>query len=585
MRATTRVLLALLASILSLPLSAQIRDYVPVVRPVFYQETITFLQKLSDSMKKDGYDDAAAVLKAYAAGGFGSGFVIKAQDGSDYVVTNRHVVSQAASVTLEFQKPDGSQVVYKNCPVVAVDENLDLALVAFPNGAKPFAEGLSFAANPVDDGLEVWTAGYPGLGSTPAWQFGTGNVTNAQARVPELADPAITSLIQHSAQVDPGNSGGPLLVADKSAQGGYRVVGVNTWKVVDRQATNFSIPSAAIQGFVAKVLAQKGKTGAQMPQLEARCREFIGAAAKKDDSYKAIARFVAYSYVAQDGEGIIKDVLSVAPTTVRDDILSVFTDVSPIEGIRLAIAYKISTSLASKDGPVPLGFVAVDGDAESSATPVPVRLSRDGKDISLTWVREHGVWRIASYPLQPKNAASAGAAKTGSAVSSVTFDQMPYNGLILTGPDFSLASGGGMLWDVTLLMAPSTYFYWGFSGAAGSASYTSSSLYGGGSTTTNGVQTRFGVDLGGQLPIMTSSLSIIPFLGLQAGIGFNSAAMSDASAGTSTLGLYSLAQGGVQLGFGADPSFYIAAAFESYLFAPSSLTGPCLALRAGLRFM
>jgi hypothetical protein len=38
---------------------AQIRNYVAVVRPVYHQKTVEFLQSLSDGMKADGYDEAA----------------------------------------------------------------------------------------------------------------------------------------------------------------------------------------------------------------------------------------------------------------------------------------------------------------------------------------------------------------------------------------------------------------------------------------------------------------------------------------------------------------------------------------------
>lgn len=298
-------------------LSAQIRDYVPVVRPVYHPETVAFLNRLSDSMKQEGYNQAAEILKSYASGGFGSGFVIVAPDGRNYVVTNRHVVSQAVSVTLEFDKADDSQVVFKNCPVLAVDEGLDLAVVALPNDARPFKAGLSFAGGAVEDGLEVWSAGYPGLGSTPSWQLGKGNVTNGRARIPQLADPSITTLIQHSAQVDPGNSGGPLLVADKSVAAGFKVVGINTWKAEDRQATNFSIPSAAISSFIDRALVVGKEAKPQSQLLEARCRDFIGSFAKTEDAYKALARFISYQYVAQSGEAMLKDALGTAPTRVR----------------------------------------------------------------------------------------------------------------------------------------------------------------------------------------------------------------------------------------------------------------------------
>jgi len=564
-------------ALLAFAASAQIRDFVPVVRPVYHPETVAFLNKLSDSMKKDGYDDAAAVLKGYAEGGFGSGFVITTDDGANYVVTNRHVVSEAASITLEFQKTDGSQTVYKNCPVLAVDEDLDLALVSFPEGAKPFKAGLSFSDASLEDGAEVWSAGYPGLGDSPAWQLGKGNITNGNAKIPELADPAITALIQHSAQVDPGNSGGPLLVPDKTSASHYRVIGVNTWKAVNRQAANFSIPAAAIKKFIASSLARDAEKTPQAARLETRCRDFIGAAAKKD-AYKSIARLVSYGYVASDGEAILKDALSTAPSAVRSEILAVFSDTSPIEGIRLAIAYKIQTKLTGKDGPIPLGFVAVDGNADSVDAAVPVRFTFQGKEISLPWIREHGVWRLASYPFKEGEIAKASDKKDKkeSGLSSVTFDDCPFAGLVRFGTVFSFASGEGMLYEAGITLPFSTYIMGGISAAFRKASYTSEY-----DSTTNGTYAEVGPELAVQLPIRTESFAVLPYVGLKGGFLVNTAAMSsdmDAS------GLFSLAKGGVMVGFGADPKFYLGADYRQYLFAPDLVSGPSIAVWAGLGF-
>ena len=41
-------------------------------------------------------------------------------------------------------------------------------------------------------------------------------------------NPDISSLIQHSAEVDRGNSGGPLLIPSKTTETGYLVIGINT---------------------------------------------------------------------------------------------------------------------------------------------------------------------------------------------------------------------------------------------------------------------------------------------------------------------------------------------------------------------
>jgi serine protease Do len=572
MRFATRLGLALTFVLVSalFPLAAQIRDLVPVVRPVYAQETVAFLEKLSESMKNDGYNDAAAILKSYASGGFGSGFVYVAKDGANYVVTNRHVVSQAETVTLEFEKPDGSQTVFKNCAVLAVGEDLDLALVALPAAARPFAAGLEFAATAPEDGVEVWTAGYPGLGDTPSWQLGKGNVTNSAAKIPALIDPAVTTLVQHSAQVDPGNSGGPLLVADKSSKSGYKVVGINTWKAFDRQATNFSIPAAAISSFIANSLSRGNAAAPQAPALEARCRAFISATAKTDDAYKELAKYVSYAYVARDGEAIIKKVLSVAPTSVRSDIIDVFSNVSPIEGIRLAIAYKIVSTLKSEAAQATLGFVAVDGNADAAGASVPVRFTLAGKELSLTWLREHGVWRLASYPMDIAKTADGDKGKKSSGTSAVTFDDSPYNVLLQAGPDLPLGSSGGTLWRFGAVLVPDTYF--GFGLSAGGKTVAATSSY-----SESGLMMQVAGQIRAQLPIRWSSFAVIPYAGLSAGLAIDTQLDDDTGSG-----FFTAAEGGVQVGFGETPHFFVGSAYKRYLSGPSTCEGSAVSLWLGL---
>ena len=224
-------------------LHAQTKNYVCVVRQQYYPSHVEFLEDLRDSLKKRGYSSYAEYVDRYLKGGFGSGFVYVDKDGTNYIITNRHVVSQAASASVEFENSDGSVTKYENLKVFITDDDIDLAVLTFADGVKPFKNGLTVSTSALNDGQDVVSAGFPGLGGDPVWQFGKGSITNASARIKDMIDPSISTVIQHSAQVDGGNSGGPLLIESKAANGGYAVVGVNTWKAVGREATNFAIPA------------------------------------------------------------------------------------------------------------------------------------------------------------------------------------------------------------------------------------------------------------------------------------------------------------------------------------------------------
>jgi len=556
---------------------ATIRNFVPIIKPLYPAKTLDFLNKLGDSMRRDGYTEAADIIKAYAAGSFGSGFICVGQDGSDYVVTNRHVVSQADVVTLEFDRPDGSVVSYSDCPVLAVGEEVDLALIAFPKGSKPFDKGLRFVGAPLADGAEVWSAGYPGLGGTPSWQLGKGNVTNAAARIPALVDPSVSTLIQHSAQIDAGNSGGPLLVADESAPAGYSVAGVNAWKAIGRQATNFSIPAAATAAFISETIAKRSGRSTSAKDLESRCRGFIVAVSTPEDAYTEMSKYISNAYVISDGEASIKKVLSTAPTAIRNDIIDAFSNESPVEGIRRAIAYDIDSSIKATSSSAPLGFVAIDGDANAGSGTVPVRFTLAGKEESLYWISEHGVWQLASYPrkAEPKE-------KTKTAgTSSVSLDSSPYTTLVQVGPEFPFGcDSNSVFWRLTGIFIPDKYFGWGLSAGFKRVDYAEDSFYGTDTETVTDMQ----IDgrLRGQLPIRTARFSVVPYADFAGGLCLGSAG-SDASH-TGGSGFFSALEGGVNMNIEAIRALFVGCSYRYYLSAPDDFKGSALSIRVGLGF-
>ena len=113
---------------------ADIRNAVCIVRPNYSEKTIAFMEDTSDQLKTAGYSDLADLFKDAKEGVFGSGFFIKGQNKKDYVLTNYHVAAYATSLTLEIENTNGETTKIENCKVIAVDDELDLAIAEVTSG-------------------------------------------------------------------------------------------------------------------------------------------------------------------------------------------------------------------------------------------------------------------------------------------------------------------------------------------------------------------------------------------------------------------------------------------------------------------
>jgi serine protease Do len=367
--------------------SAPLRNYVCIVRGNLSEDTVKFLKDYSDTLDSRGYSTYSKEINDYLEGSFGSGFVYYGPDGKPYVVTNRHVIAESETATVQFENEDDSTSEYKELKIIAADDDIDIALIALPSSYS--RKGLELSAETVTDGEDVWSAGFPGLGSDPVWQLGKGIVTNSHAKIKDLLSPDISTIIQHSAQVDPGNSGGPLMVADQKAQAGFRVIGLNTWKAAYRESTNFSIPAPVIQSFVSKTVT--GNKSAD--DINNRIKQFVKAAGDKNAAFFALGKYVSNSIVSKSGGDAFLSVVAKAPVSVRSTVIDIF-EYDPIEGLRYAIAYDIWKEFQDENGTLTIEA----GTPEDSTNGKKISLTPQGKTgINTLWNIEQGNWKIFEF--------------------------------------------------------------------------------------------------------------------------------------------------------------------------------------------
>lgn len=386
----------LVVFLLAMSIQAQneLRRKVVVVRPVLYDSSVDFLLGFSDLLMKEGYKEAARFLKDYAKGGFGTGFVYAdSVTGKKYVITNRHVVALAQSVTIEFRDNERNVSSYKDCPVAIVDEDIDLAAIALPDNIT--VGSLRFADETPTEGRDVFTAGYPGLGDNPSWQFGKGIVSNAHFYDEELSKVGgNTILIQHTAQIDAGSSGSPLLIQSATDKNEYLVVGINTWKAYARENANFAIPTADIRLFCKKYLSSSHTAKDDIRQ---RAETFVGLA---EQDYKEIVPFIAYDYIASVAPSQFDSWYKTFPTNVRKDIMRQFRN-NPIEGVRMALAYAVREKMRTKK----ISIEPIDNNSDSNtAETAEVAMKCNGKPATSKWIKEQGEWRLTELSFfRPKS--------------------------------------------------------------------------------------------------------------------------------------------------------------------------------------
>ena len=255
--------------------------------------------------------------------GAGSGFVI-APDG--YLLTNSHVVAGAKKIEAAFM--DGRRLA---AVAVGMDTSTDLALLRVVASGLPFATIGDSADLRV--GQLVIASGNPlGFQSTVS----TGVISALGRTLRSQEGRLIENVIQHTAPLNPGNSGGPLL----DSRG--RVIGVNTAIIASAQGIGFAIPGSTAKWVVSQLIT-RGKVQ----------RGYLGIGGRRYTLDRRIVRFfklpndhaVEIDSTVPQGParlaGIVRGDLIVAlnsrPVGSLDDIYHVLSEWPIGEPVRVAL--------------------------------------------------------------------------------------------------------------------------------------------------------------------------------------------------------------------------------------------------------
>jgi S1-C subfamily serine protease len=257
-------------------------------------------------------------------GGTGSGVLIT-PDG--YAVTNQHVIAAGDNVRVHL--PDGRTIA---AAVVGGDPATDIALVRVHASALEFATLGS--TKDLKVGQLVVALGNP-LGFSETVSAG---IVSAKGRVLRSVEGRlIDNIVQHTAPLNPGNSGGPLVTT------AHEVVGINTAIIASAQGIGFAVPADTATWVVTEILAHGRVRRAQIG-IVARTRpihrRFARAYALEQDSVVEAMDIANDSPAKRAGLKTHDLVLAVNGEPVRsvDELLKALSRREALERCQLTVA-------------------------------------------------------------------------------------------------------------------------------------------------------------------------------------------------------------------------------------------------------
>jgi serine protease Do len=372
-----------------------LRNYVGIIHQTYRPEFVAYMNKFKTQFENRSNRDAASSVEEFLTTPFGSGFVYVDSAGNNYVITNQHVIAQADSLSITFQDAYENQTTYDGLTIFAADENLDIAILAFPPGSRPFTAGLVFMNSALREGDDVFAAGYPLQNGMQTWQFARGMVSTVLFRLADLDGTEMRRgpYVRHSVLIDPGNSGGPLLVVQPDGTAGYAVAGVNTFGLRRNQSARYSIPAKQIQDYIAVSLSPQN-AAKDRDTMTQRVTAFVNELEGASPVYPRIAKYLASACTNANVEFAMLELFHIAPAQTQADVVNMFSG-NPIDGMNFAVSWLIERTLRKRGGALTVTTRIVLPNDTGGYT---VSLTLKNREIiESTWVNEYGIWRISTF--------------------------------------------------------------------------------------------------------------------------------------------------------------------------------------------
>ncbi len=397
-----RILAASLLLFISSVLTAQIRESVVLVEPKLSEDGTAVFREIASFFKSRGLGDLGEYFEERSKNkGSGSGYFALDPHGRRIIVTNRHVMAFANSASATITREEGENLKLEDCPLLYEDPNLDLAVLLVPDSAPRDLRTLPFADAVPADGTEVWTAGYPGLLGKPSWQLAKGVVSNRRVVVEDLGPAEYAVFTQHSAPIDPGNSGGPLLIGNPADLSTIRVVGINTWMVRGRQNANFAVHLDKLKAAIGGI-RDPGKASDGLGHVREEAARLAANLNGEEWNRFEAGRYISTRLAMRQGWASFKYILDrPGNEDEKKQWAERFLYESPEETLRQAVYYRITQSMRRGGASVTLGSVE-EGRDDAGEHYIRATFTSGRNTYYLDWFEDSGTWRIRSGDVDVK---------------------------------------------------------------------------------------------------------------------------------------------------------------------------------------
>ena len=378
-------ILVLFASAVILAAQVDLRSNIAIVQTSPDEALVQTYKDMADWLENLRESQLAERFRNKENGGHGTGFLLWFEE-QMFLLTNYHVIKGCAEINVTFRPRERDVVEFSQARIAYADPAKDLALVEVPDSWELSAPGLPLSAEAVvKDGDEVWAAGYPGLITSASWQLSLGNVTNEKVILEEFGLVGVDYLIQHSALIDPGSSGGPLLFAEDK----QTVVGVNTLSVPSRNNTFFAIPAQTVEIFLQDYSTVEASDPSE--RLEQRVDEFVQQLAEKELFYAAMRPYLADDFGARYGWSSYKRIYKSMDRELRKELEGkLFLSGRPLEALKEILAKMVHSEYGGQKNTEHSIASVFAGRAE-----VEIDTLDNNSTMTTTWILDKGDWRLA----------------------------------------------------------------------------------------------------------------------------------------------------------------------------------------------